>query len=197
MQHPRTTHHRALGRVAILALALGLTVGTAACGGGSSDASSDPTVAVDETTTAAPDAGTDDGATATTEAAGADVDICAEITAEDVEAILTGADIADAKPNDAYPTPSCAYSVTWPGQPLSVVQILWNEDGFLDAQREGNPTATDVADLDDAIAISDSSIVVAGESGDFQVDGGIELAEGGDVATKDQLIAVAALAQAL
>lgn len=186
-------------RTSLAALALILALAVTACGGSSdagSDGSTDPSTsssAAEETTTSA---ATDDGAATDDEAAGGDVDVCEAISAEDVGAILTEADIAEAKPNDALATPSCAYYVTWAGSPLSVVQITWNEDGFLDAMRTSNPTATEVDGLD-AVAISDASIVIAGETGDYQIDGGIELSEGGDVATKEQLVAIAELAQGL
>lgn len=186
--------------VASAAVALLLATAIAGCGGGSSDGASGSTG--DPTTTESA-AGTD-GATGDPSDTGATTapasgtgggDLCAEVTAADVGAILTEADITEAAPSPALTTPTCQYLVDWAGTPLSFIQITWNEDGFLDALRQSNPTATDLAGVEDGVAISEDSIVVAGTSGDFQIDAGVELAEGGAVATQEQLVAIAQLVE--
>lgn len=188
------------------ALALGSLL--AACGGSSgsdADAAPDTTAPVDggsatDDTSGDPAGGTDE--TTTAPAGAADLDLCAEVSGEEVAAILTGADLVDVSPREGIPTPSCRYQVEIGGGAATapVVTIDWNEPGFFDAQRELQTSETDLPELDaDAFILEEGSpmVYVRGETGDFLVTQGVELTDGGQPATREQLIAIAELVQDL
>lgn len=202
MPSPAPSHPIRTLAAAVVGLVLATSV--VACGGGSSDGAGSASGTSTTTASSEPGSSTtaagepaDSGTSPDTGAGSPELDLCAEVTADDVAAILAGAEISEAAPNPSLTTPTCQYLVDWAGTPLSVVQITWNEDGFLDALRQSNPTATDLDGVDDGVAISEDSIVVAGASGDFQVDAGVELTDGGSVATQEQLVAVAQLVEGL
>ncbi|MBK6855489.1 MAG: hypothetical protein IPG97_02700 [Microthrixaceae bacterium] len=107
--------------------------------------------------------------------------------------------IVNAQPNSAWTTPNCSYAIEMDGFPegATVANIQWNARPFLAGQREIQEDATEVAGLNDAILITTGSpmLILAGASGDFVVTGGVELSVGGEVATVEQLTAIAKLAQ--
>lgn len=127
-----------------------------------------------------------------------DLDVCSEITGAQVGEIL-GVTIVNAQPNSAWTTPNCSYAIEMDGFPegATVANIQWNARPFLAGQREIQEDATEVAGLNDTILITTGSpmLILAGASGDFVVTGGVELSVGGEVATVEQLTAIAKLAQ--
>ncbi len=198
------SHHRPARRAVATGAVLALATLLAACGGGSSSdgasagdgASTTPTELPADTGTAGTDA--DPGAETTAVDDGtADVDICGEITQADMEAILPEATFSSVAPNAVIPAPTCEYNIELTGGiEAAVVQILLagEDPGYLDAQREIQADAVDVPGLDDAFAYDDfGSILVQGESGTFLVERGVELTEGGEAASQDQMIAIAQL----
>lgn len=183
---------------ATFAAALGLTL--AACGG-SSDASSDTTSdtasAADAAATSTP---TDDGGVATTAApATGDLDLCAEVSKDEVAAILTEAELTAAAPNDAISAPNCGYAIEIDagGSPMvaDVVSIVWNDASYFDSQKELQTDEVDLTGLDgEAFSFDDGGmILVRGESGTFEITRGVELTAGGQPATDEQMTAIAAL----
>ena len=194
-----------LRRLALGATALAVASLLAACGGGSSDDAT-PTTSPGSSETSAPDSGTDTGGgeeATTTVAGSSDLDLCAEVTKEDVAAILTEANLVEAAPNTAITAPSCGYKVeiggAGSGATADVVTITWNDPSFFDSQQELQTSATELTGFDtDAFSYDDGGeILVRGESGTWQVTQGVELTDGGQPATPEQLVAIAKLVQGL
>jgi hypothetical protein len=198
---PVVTRRRRRPTAALAATALVVGGLLAACGGGSSgsdaaDSSSDTSAPADGTGSA------DAGEGTTTLAGTPDLDICAEVTEEEVAAILPEAELVDVSPNDVVPTPNCRYQISIGGGAMNaaVVSIDWNEPGFFDGQKELQSSETDLTELDaDAFILEEGSLMVfvRGQSGTFLIAQGVELTEGGELASRDQLIAIAELVQDL
>lgn len=131
-------------------------------GSDAADGSSDTSAPVDGGSTAA--GATDGGEDTTTSPAGTpDLDLCAEVTEEDVAAILPEAELVDVSPNDVFPTPNCRYQVSIGGGAMNaaVVSIEWNEAGFFDGQKELQSSETDLTELDaDAFILEEGSLMV-------------------------------------
>lgn len=203
----RSGHLHRRRRLAIGALALALTIVVAACGG-SSDAGGSDGAGSSASETSAPSSsgasgsGTDE--TTTTAAGGAPaVDVCDEVTKEDVAAILTEANLVSAEANSAVPAPNCGYAVeiggAGSGATADVVTITWNDPAYFDSQKELQTDATELSGFDtDAFTFGDGGdILVRGETGTWLVTQGVELTDGGQPASAEQLAAVAKLVQGL
>lgn len=196
------SHHRPSRRALAAGLALTLAATLAACGGGSSD---DASGAGDDTTTptelpadtSTDTGGTDAGGTDTTiaEDGTSDLDICAELTQEEMQAILTEATLVSAAPNDVIPTPSCYYNIDLTGGiQAAVIQInlIVDDRDYFEAQRDLQTDAVDVPGVEDAFAYDDfGTIMVLTPSGVFQIERGVELTEGGEAASQEQMTAIA------
>lgn len=187
--------HRAL--IAVGALALSSLL--AACGG-SSDSSATSDGGGDEvTTTAATDGSSGGDTTTTTEAGASDLDVCAEVTKDDMAAILTEADLTEVTTNEAITAPNCRYSIEISGGGTTitadVATIVWSDPTYFDGQKELQTDEVDLPDVGaDAFSIVDgNTIFVRGATGTFVVDGGVELTEGGTAASTEQLTAIAKL----
>lgn len=196
-------------RLALGATVLAVASLLAACGGGSSDDATPTTSAgsSDSSATSAPDAGTDDGsggtdATTTAVDGAPAIDLCEEVTKDDVAAILPEATLLAAKATPSIPAPNCGYSIdlgAGSGMTADVVTIIWNNPDFFDSQKELQTDETDLTGLDtDAFSIADGgSILVRGETGTWQINRGVELSAGGQPASPEQLVAIAKLVQGL
>ena len=194
-------------RLAIGALALALATVVTACGGSSDAGGSDGTGnSASETSAPSSSGASGSGAeeTTTTAAGGAPtVDVCEEVTQEDVAAILTEANLVSAEANSAVPAPNCGYAVeiggAGSGATADVVTITWNDPSYFDSQKELQTDATDLSGFDtDAFTFGDGGdILVRGETGTWLVTQGVELTDGGQPASAEQLAAVAKLVQGL
>ncbi|MCU0311019.1 MAG: hypothetical protein MUE36_08755 [Acidimicrobiales bacterium] len=104
-----------------MSLATALAVAVTACGGGSSNDTSDSAGQAVE----APASGAGSSAAGASESSdGSDgipeVDVCKEIPAADVQAVITGADPITATPNDVVPVPNCDYTITIAGPTITM-----------------------------------------------------------------------------
>lgn len=187
-------HARWLVPVAALAILLGACGGSSS-GDGSSDATTTPTELASEPT----DGSTGTDAT-TTEAAADATAICDAITQDDIAAILTEATLTEAAPNPALSLPSCDYSIDLGGVAAYVVQIRQEatDGAFYDSQKEVQPDAEPVPGIDDAFSYDDvGTIVLKTDTGSYTVERGVELTDGGQPASNDQMIAIAQKVAAL
>lgn len=202
---PRTSSHPSRARRLGLAVAVGTALLIAACGGdGAEDGSGSDTTA-SAFPGAEADAGTEtSGETGEEGDAGQEVaseDVCAAITAEDVQTVLTGADPITATPNEVIPS-SCDYTITLSGGgseiPAAVVQVqLAGDAAFYDAQRELQTDAQDLAELDEGFAFDDGgTILLTTDAGTWTVIRGVEITDGGtEAATAEQMVQIAELVQ--
>jgi hypothetical protein len=201
--HITTAPHRR--HRALAAGLLTLAVLLAGCGGddeAASDGTTAPTEASVDDGTSTDGGGTDDGSTDTTTAddGTSDLDLCAEITQADMEAILPEAAFTSVSANDVTPAPTCEYRIDIGGIEASVVQILLaaEEADYLDGQREIQADAVDVPGIEDAFAFDDfGTIFVRNDLGVFLIERGVELTSGGEAASQDQMVAIAELVAAL
>ncbi len=192
---PLRPRHRALATAAALLLVAPLALG--ACGSDGSDGASDGS-----TTTSAASGATsgDTGSgdeTTTTAAAGGDLDVCAEVPKDKVQEILTGATITKAEAVELG-GPNCSYYVATAGTELPVVKITWNEPAFYDAQKQTQTEAVPLEGVEGFQLRRDvTQLVVKGATGAFDITGGVELTEGGQVASIEQLTEIAKLVEGL
>ena len=119
----------------------------------------------------------------------------------DVEEILGGATLSGAKAQPALTAPNCDYVRTIEGGGMAmdsfVVRVVRNDPSYFDSQKELQTSAVEVPGVD-AFAYNDyGTVVVRGESCTFEVVRGVEVAAGGEVATQDQMIAIAREVQGL
>jgi hypothetical protein len=191
-------------RLAIGALALTLTAVVTACGGSSDAGGSDGAAPAASETTAASSSGSGTDEATTTAIGGAPaIDVCEEVSQEDVAAILTEADLVSAEANSAIPAPNCGYAIeiggAGSGATADVVTITWNDPSFFDGQKELQTDETELTGFDtDAFAFGDGGdILVRGETGTWAVTQGVELSDGGQPASAEQLAAIAKLVQGL
>lgn len=197
---PRSPHLPARRPARWLIPAAALAVLLGACGGSSS---SDGSASPDATTTPTELASepTDEAAATSTTAAAADATaICDAITQDDVAAILPEATLTEAAPNPAYSLPSCDYSIDLGGVSGYVVQIRQDatDGAYYDSQKEVQPDAEPVPGIDDAFAFADfGTIVIKTGTGSYTVQRGVELTDGGQPASNDQMIAIAEKVAAL
>ncbi len=191
-------------RLALGAVALALAAVLAGCGGGSSDdgdASASGGSTPEATAPASSDGGSDE--TTSTLASVPDLDLCSEVTKDEVAAILPEAELTQAEANPSLTVPNCGYAIEIAGggteMTADVVTITWNEPGFYDGQKELQTDATELTGFDtEAFTFGDSgTVLVQGATGAFMVTQGVELAEGGQPASPEQLAAIAKLVQDL
>ena len=194
---PLRPRHRALATAAALLLVAPLALG--ACGSDGSDGASGGST----TTSAASGSGGDQGdtgsgdETTTTAAAGGDLDVCAEVPKDKVQEILTGATITKAEAVELG-GPNCSYYVATAGTELPVVKITWNEPAFYDAQKQTQTEAVPLEGVEGFQLRPDvTQLVVKGATGAFDITGGVELTEGGQVASIEQLTEIAKLVEGL
>ncbi len=193
---PRSPHVPSLRHARWLAPAAALAILLGACGGSSSSDGSSSSSADDTTTPtelASDPTGAGTGASTTAAAADATA-ICDAITQDDVAAILPEATLTKAAPNPAYSLPSCDYSIDLGGVTGYVVQIRQDatDGAYYDSQKEVQPDAEPVPGIDDAFAFSDfGTIVLKTGTGSYTVQRGVELTDGGQPASSDQMIAIA------
>lgn len=192
----------ACGLAAVGALVL------AGCGSsGGSDAAKATTTAASGTSDGAGSGDTSgsggSGDTATTAADGGmpDVDVCAELSKSDVEELLGGATLDGAKAQTTIPAPNCDYLRTISGGGVTmdsfVVRVVWNDPSYYDGQQELQTDEVPVEGID-AFAINDyGTILVKGSSGTWEVTRGVELSDGGQVASQEQMTAIAQKVAAL
>ena len=196
--HASTTHALARSRrrrpaLGALALAVGLVL--AGCGSSGGDAQADggttSTTAADGGGTSAPD----DGMASTTTAAGSSsIDLCAEVTAEQVSDILGVT--ATASPNPALSAPSCNYTRDIGGVQGNLVRIDGNDPSFFASQQELQTEEQPVPELGDrgfALTTGSTMVYVQGKTATWLVTQGVELEDGGQPATLEQLTAIAKL----
>lgn len=204
-QPTTTSRDRAVRRrLAIGGVAVALASMLAACGGGSSSDGATAKADGSSSETTAP-ASTDTGGeeTTTTAIGGApDIDLCEEVTKDDVAAILTEASLTAATANDAIPAPNCGYQIDLgggSGMTADVVTIVWNNPDFFDAQKELQTDEVDLTGLDtDAFSFGDGGdVLVRGATGTWAITKGVELSAGGQQASDEQILAIAKLVQGL
>jgi hypothetical protein len=187
--------------VAGLAAAASLSLALGACGGSSEGTSSGTPDGAEaaSTTVAAGDGGSASPDATTTTGTGTDLDLCAEVTKEDVAAILPEADLVAAAPREGLTAPSCGYAVEIGGAGTSmtadVVSIIWNDPSYFDGQKELQTDEVDLSGIGaDAFSIDDGGIIlVRGETGTFEITRGVELTSGGAPASDAQMTAIAEL----
>jgi hypothetical protein len=190
-------------RFALGAATVALTALLAACGGSSDGDAAKPDASGSETTAApSSDSGAEETTTSATGGA-PDIDLCEEVPKEDVAAILTEAELTRVEPNPSLSVPNCGYAIEIGGggseMTADVVTITWNEPGFYDGQKELQTDATELTGFDtEAFTFGDhGTVLVQGATGAFMVTHGVELAEGGQPASPEQLAAIAKLVQGL
>ena len=182
---------------AVSGAALSLALG--ACGGSSEGASPEASDGAETVSTTGDAGGASSPDEATTTAAGAALDLCAEVTKEDVAAILPEADLVAAAPRDGLSTPSCGYAVEIGGAGTSmtadVVTIIWNDPSYFDGQKELQTDEVDLSGIGtDAFSIDEGGLIlVRGETGTFEIARGVELTSGGTPASDAQMTAIAEL----
>ena len=200
LMQPNTT---TIPSVRLLACGLAIVAALSLAGCGSSGGSD---AGAKATTTAASDAGGSSGGadgsdgsgdTATSAADGAmpDLDVCEELSKTDIEELLGGATLDGAKAQTTIPAPNCDYVRTISGGGVTmdsfVVRVVWNDPSYFDSQKE---LQTDEVPIDgiDAFATNDyGTILVKGESGAWEVTRGVELSDGGQAASQEQMTAIA------
>ncbi len=155
------------------------------------------------TDSAAEGGATGDTTETTIEQAADDVDVCAAIPADDVQAILTGADPITAVPNEVIPS-SCDYNIAIGDESMAMdgavvqIQLASPDAAFYDAQLElqqGSGTVTELDGVSQGFAFDEGgTILLTTEAGVWTVIRGVEIDRAATTqVTAEQLEAIAQL----